>query len=211
MRLPWKSLRPAGVGLVSFPREIAGRRSRHSTLCRRVHRRRREGSPFGEADAATPPTTPRPPFQPRRRRAERDHELACETLDRRRPWSKCPRNESGWLSSRQRRQSVERGTRPVVIGSFFHSDERCPRRRSRCGKHNVPNPEVWQQGTARSKAEERPAAECGHLLHGDCRRRGSYRGASKGDRFPSRGSNTQPPIPTLHLPFDDSMEGPKIT
>src|SRR2546421_11616537 len=82
---------------------------------------------------------------------------------------------------------------------------------SKCGKHDVPDPEVGHQGAARSKAEERPAAECGHLLHRDCRRRGSNRGASKGDRLPSRGSNTQPPIPTLPSPFDDSMEGPKIT
>src|SRR6266571_2450358 len=66
-----------------------------STSKRRVHRRRRGDWPFGDDDAARPPTKPRPPFQPRRRRAERDHELACETLDRRRPWSMCPRNESG--------------------------------------------------------------------------------------------------------------------
>src|SRR2546430_2870607 len=80
----------------------------------------------------------------------------------------------------------------------------------KCRKHDVPDPEVWQQGAARSKAEERLAAECGHLLHRDCCRRGSDRGTSDDNRFPSRGSYTQPPIPTLQPSFDDSMESPKI-
>jgi len=62
-----------------FPREIAGRRSRHSLFAAEFigddEKARRS-----EIRCRRPPTKPRPPFQPRRRRAERDHELACETL-----------------------------------------------------------------------------------------------------------------------------------
>src|SRR2546430_15464252 len=81
---------------------------------------------------------------------------------------------------------------------------------SKCRKHDVPDPEVGQQGAARSKAEERLAAECGHLLPRACCRRGPDRRASDDTRFPSRGSHTQPPTPTLQSPFDDPIERPKI-